>query len=374
MELVPVQDDSRWDALLEDQPNRSLYHTTAWLGFQAEQFGFDLRRLVIRHEGRPVGLFPLFLTRRGIFRVSASPRGVDYLNLGPLVSSDLLPESLDCYERWTRTQKVDYTSIAFLNEIDSRIAGQHGYKCERHQSCVVDLRGGEDAVFGRFSTSCRKAIRKAERAGLKIIEGDFTPHLDRYVELSTRIFAKSRQKTAITTSVLSAMLRALGTSGHLLSLRAELDGEAIGMYVVGHYDRTLYSLNIVTDYAFLQCRPSNLMTWHAIRWGCRNGLETFDMGGARIKGIAEFKQSFGGAITPYTNITRAHSLLARSASWLRKATTSRISARRFFRSPKGKTSRQTPAEEPAREGNTTAPRRDRRWRRADREAQQCDTK
>ena len=375
MELVAAQNDKEWDALVEDQPHGSLYHTTAWLGFQAKQFGFDLHRLVIRHDGRPVGVFPLFLTRRGILRASSSPRGMDYLNLGPLVPSELLPETFECYERWVRAQKVDFTSIAFVNEIDNPVVRERGYKCERHQLCMVDLREGEDAVFGRLSSSYRKAIRKSERMGVTIVEGDLTPYLDQYVDLSTHVFAKSNKKTLITTAVLSEMFRVLGTSGHLLSLRAELDGDVIGMYVVGLYGKMLYSLNIVTDYAFSKCRASNLMTWHVIRWGCRNGMETFDLGGARIKGIAEFKLTFGGAIVPYTNITKAHTRLARSALWAGNAAANLRCVRRFFRSRKGRVSRATAAEKPAaREGSRKAPQRSRRWRQAAGRSQKNDVK
>ena len=322
MRLVPVGDDKEWDALLEEQPHRSLYHTTAWLRFQAEHFGFDLRRLVIYHEHRPVGLFPLFLTRRAIFRVSSSPRGVDYLNLGPLVKPELLPELFDCYEHWVRHNKVDHTSIAFTSEIDSRVAVKYGYRCERHLICTVDLQAGETSLWQGLKSSCRKRIRKAKRMGVKIIEGDLTPYLNKYVELSAQVFGKSGKKPVVSRFVLSGMLSALAESGHLLSFRADLKGKVIGMMIAGHYGKTLYSLDTVSDYAFREYPASNLMMWHLMSWGCRHGIEKCDFGGARISGIARFKLGLGGTIVPYTNITKAHSFLARSADrlgrWMRR--------------------------------------------------------
>lgn len=83
--------------------------------------------------------------------------------------------------------------------------------------------------------------------------------------------------------------------GRLLSLRAQVGDEVIGMYVVGHYGKTAYSLDIVADYEKSHFSAGNLMTWHALRWSCRLGLETFDFGGARIPSIARFKTSFGDA-------------------------------------------------------------------------------
>ena len=333
MELVSVQSDRQWDDLLDVQPERSLYHTTTWLRFQAEQFGFDLRRLVLCEKSVPVGIFPLFLVRRAIFRVASSPRGLDYLNLGPLVAPELLGPTLDGYERWARENRVDFTSIAFMREIDSDVARQRGYKSQRHLMALADLRGGEDAVFGRCTPPCKRTIRKAERMGVTIVEGGLEPYLDRYLAWSRRTYAKSAARSPLTKPALSAMLAALGRSGRLLSLRAQVGDEVIGMYVVGHYGKTACSLDIVADYDKLRFPASNLMTWHAMRWSCRQGLETFDFGGARISSLARFKKSFGAVLVPYTNITKAHGPLARSAAWLKDA------ALQGFRSARARRSR-----------------------------------
>ena len=342
MELQPVRSDEEWDALLADRPDASLYHTSAWLHFQADQFGYDLRMLVIQGDSGPVGLFPVFLVKRAIFRVAASPRGVDYLNLGPLVSADLLGETLDCYERWVSDKRVDFTSVAFMREIDTDVASSRGYSCETHKLCLVDLRVGEEAVFKGCKSSCRRAIRKSERMGVKIVESGLEPHLDLYLRLSDRIYAKSGTKSPLTKSVLSGMLNALSNAGQLLTIRAEVDGKVIGMYVVGHYGKTGYSLDIVSDHEFPRFAASNLMTWYEIRWCVRHGFETFDLGGARIPSLARFKTSFGAEIVPYTNMTKAHSKLARSATWLKNVTVDWVRAVRFRRSRKGELSRELP--------------------------------
>ena len=70
-----------------------------------------------------------------------------------------------------------------------------------------------------------------------------------------------------------------------------------------------------------------------------------DLGGARIPSIARFKLGFGGAIVPYTNIVKAHTLLARWASWLQEATVHRVQALRFRRSRKGQLSQARKADE-----------------------------
>ena len=312
MELRLVDSDSRWESLLDVQPEATLFHMSAWLRFQERPFGYRLVRLVARHEGTDVGLFPLFVTRQGPFRVAASPRGVDYLVLGPLVPPELMGDLLDAYESWAKSNRVDYTSIAFTKEIDESVASARGYVCERHVNCVADLAGGEEAVFGRMKRECRRRIRQAERAGVQIVEGNLTPWLAKYVRLSGEIFAKSGLPTSLSEPLLSDMLEMLARSERLLSLRAEVEGEVAGMWIGGVFRKTLYGLDTVTDRAFRHCSVSNLMNWYSLRWGSRRGLEALDFGGGRIPTLAEFKKSFGAAVVPYSNITKSHSRLARA--------------------------------------------------------------
>jgi CelD/BcsL family acetyltransferase involved in cellulose biosynthesis len=324
MDLVAIQDDRQWDELLAAQPGRSLYHTTEWLKFQAGQFGFELHRLAFRDGTGFAGVFPVFVTRRAVFRVAASPRGVDYLNLGPLIAPELIGAALDAYERWARARRVGLSAIAFMSEIDVEAARRRGYRCERHLTALTDLRGGEDAVLARCKPACRKRIRKARRMGVTVAEANLSPHLDRYLEWSNRTYAKRGERSPLTRTVLRAMLDALGGAGRLLSLAAEAEGEVIGMYVVGHFGKTAYSLDIVADYDKLHYPAGNLMTWHALQWCCRQGIETFDFGGARMPSIARFKKTFGAEIVPYSNITKAHGPAARLALWLKDAAGRRI--------------------------------------------------
>ena len=313
MELQPVDSDRRWESLLDLQPEATLFHTSAWLRFQERSLGHGLVQLVARHEGTDVGLFPLFVARRGPFRVAASPRGVDYLVLGPLGPPELLGDLLDAYETWARSSRIDYTSIAFTKEIDESAAAARGYAFERHVNCVVNLRGGEDAVFARMTSECRRRIRQAERAGVLVVEDDLTGLVARYVHLSGEIFANSGLPTLLTEPVLADMLQTLARSEGLLSLRAEVEGEVAGMWIGGVFRKTLYALDVVTDRAFRHCSIGNMVNAYALRWSCRRGLEALDFGGGRIPSLAVFKKSFGAEIVPYSNITKPHSGLARAA-------------------------------------------------------------
>ena len=336
MELLPVDSDAEWACLLDAQADATLFHTMPWLRFQERQFGFRLFPLVAWRDGQAMGVFPLFVTRRGLFRVSASPRGIDMLILGPLVAPEFLGELLDAYEDWARSRGIDHTSIAFTKEIDPAVAERHGYVCQRQRNGIVDLRGGTEAVYGRLAPECRRRVRRAEALGVRIVEGDLTPYLDRYLHLSAEVFARSGLKTPLTRGILSAMLEALRDAGCLLSIRAEAEGQVTGMWFGGHYNGRFQALNTVSDRSFAKYSMNNLMNWHAIRWCCQRGLRQFDFGGANIKSLAVFKGSFGAALSPYSNLVKTHSRLARAVVRIMDMTAHRFRAMRFRSSRQGR--------------------------------------
>ncbi len=335
MELAPVESDAKWDQLLARQPRATLFHTIDWLRFQQAQFGYKLFPLVAGHDGEEVGLFPVFVTRRMLLRIGSSPRGIDTLFLGPLAPDELLGDLLESYEQWVRRRRIAYSCVAFTHEIDPEVAGAHGYKRERHKYRVLSLEGSEDDLYRRLSSECRRRVRQAERRGVKIIEGDLSPYFDRYVDLSSQVFARSNLKTELTRPVLENMVETLSRTGRLLSLRAEVDGQVVAMWIGGHYNGTMMALNTVSDRAFVKCSANNLMNWHAIRWSCRQGLRALDFGGSRIRSLSAFKASFGAEELFYSNIKKVHSPLARAAVWLGDATVNRLRSKGFRRSQKG---------------------------------------
>ncbi|MCX5671547.1 MAG: GNAT family N-acetyltransferase [Planctomycetota bacterium] len=333
VEFRIVESDTQWDAIVETLPGATLYHTMDWLRLQERSTRFDLFPLAIQRGDDIIGVFPVFLGQMGIFRVAFSPRGIDTLYLGPLVSPEMLSETMDCYEAWIRAHKVDYTRINFAEEIDSCVVKSRGFICERRKTCLVSLAGGENAVFERCKRNVRKAVRKARRLGVRIVEGDLSPYLALYLEWSTRTFAKSGLETKVTGDFLTGLFEALGKRGRLFSVRAVLDDRVIGMYLAGYFRKTLYAIDIVADYAFSRYAASTLMYWHVLERACRLGLETCDFAGANIPSIAAYKLSFGGEFGYYTVVKRAYTLSARTALGLREAACSTlrllVSARRL---------------------------------------------
>jgi CelD/BcsL family acetyltransferase involved in cellulose biosynthesis len=315
--LTLESSDQAWDAALATLPGATLYHTMGWLRVYKESFGYELAPLAILQDDHRVGLFPVYVTKKAGFRVASSPRGVDTLYLGPLMPPELLGEFLDAYEAWARAGRVDFTSIAFTGEIDAAVAEWRGFECQRHKTHVVNLEGGEERVFEACERNVRKAVRKARRLGVKIIEGGLEEHLDRYLEWSASIFAKSSLETPLTRPFIEGLLRYLSQTSRLIALRAEVEGHLVGMYIAGHYRGTLHAIDIVSDKAYSQYAVNTLLYWEAISRAIQKGITALDFAGANTASIAAYKACFGGTVKYYSNITKAHSSAVRAALWFR---------------------------------------------------------
>jgi CelD/BcsL family acetyltransferase involved in cellulose biosynthesis len=339
VQLVKVRDDAQWDALLETQPDATLYHTMGWLRLQEQHGSLTLFPLVIMQDGQPVGLFPVFLTRRGPFRVCSSPRGVDTQYMGPLAKRPLLPEILDCYETWAEQQGIDFTTVTFSHEIDHRVAVDRGYTCETQRTYLLDLTPGQDALLKQSHQECRNQVRKARRLGVTVTECDLRPHLDLYLGLSAKVFARSNRRTSLTRAFVEAMLKSLSETGRLVSLRAEVGRKIVGMDIAGHYGGRLYALDIASDDAFRGHCVNRLMTWSLVAWGCEHGMNVMDFVGANTPSIASHKVSYGGVLTAYTNVKRTHTLAGRAAVWFHRYTVQTIRNLTFARSQKGQLQR-----------------------------------
>ena len=65
-------------------------------------------------------------------------------------------------------------------------------------------------------------------------------------------------------------------------------------------------------------RPSDLLVWHALEWGKKNGFHTFDFGGGgkpdEEYGVRDFKAKFGGNLVNFGRNVRVQSPLLYKAS------------------------------------------------------------
>ncbi len=304
--LLPCE-ESEWDTLLAAFPDASVFHRLAWLQLVATQRRAELKLLRILDGERPAGLLPLFLFRKGVFKIAASPppqAGTPYL--GPMVAPALLPSVMREVVRHLRAQKVSYIEIRFAKEVETGALAEAGFETEQRATFLLDMRPGEEALWrDSLSSSCRRAVRKGQNSGVTIVEGDLLANLDRYWEMAQQVFAKSNRPPWLSKDDYRAIGELAAKGGPVKVFFAYLDDKLISGGIFPYDSRGIYYLDGASDSATQDARPNNLLHWEVIRWACSQGIATYDMVGAGIESVARFKRTFGPTEVPYTYAHRS---------------------------------------------------------------------
>lgn len=177
---------------------------------------------------------------------------------------------------------------------------------------VLDLQGGSDAVWeDRFTSSARRAVRKAEAAGLEVRGGNDHELLCDFRRLyeSSLVRWAAAQNEPVSLARLRAYRRdppakfmhvADSLSSGLRTWIAYLDGLPIAglMVLLGtnaSYTRGAMDRDLVGSH-----RPNELLHWHAIRDACDAGARKYHLGetGASPT-LARFKEKLGGEPVDY---------------------------------------------------------------------------
>ena len=69
LELVPCMQTTDWDRLVAAHPRATVFHRSDWLTLVARLAAAQLHMFLIRRGADVVGLFPMFIFRRGPFRI-----------------------------------------------------------------------------------------------------------------------------------------------------------------------------------------------------------------------------------------------------------------------------------------------------------------
>jgi len=302
VELVACTDKHEWERHVMRFPKATVFHRLDWLNLVATISRSRLVTYLIAHHGETIGALPVFVFRRGLFRMVASPPPQSAAPvLGPLVEDALLGDVMNGFVREAKRLGASYCELRFEGDCPAAVLQTGRFEREPRSTFVLELTAGPETLWEKsFSAACRRAIRKAQAFQLTVEEGDLRACVDRYHALAAGVYAKHDRLPPLSRADYLAMADVAERSGmvKVLTVRAGREVIAAGIFPFGN--GTVYYLDGVSDPAAHNMRPNNLLHWHLIRWACQEGLRRYDMVGAGIPGVARFKQGFGPIEVPYT--------------------------------------------------------------------------
>ena len=176
-----------------------------------------------------------------------------------------------------------------------------GFSKEKITTLVIDLTQELDVIWKNMSSgNCQKAIRRAERAGVKVeVNKNYKEFYNIY-----RAIAKAKNLSYLSFKDIKkyATLFVAELDGKIISGHGYLfDKNNARSWVVGS-DR----FGLDEKYVSMVANASKLVIWEAIKYFKIKGIKEFDFGGYYLgeidkqkKSISEFKKSFGGKITTH---------------------------------------------------------------------------
>jgi lipid II:glycine glycyltransferase (peptidoglycan interpeptide bridge formation enzyme) len=160
---------------------------------------------------------------------------------------------------------------------------------------TIDLADGEEAALARCDSSVRRSVRKAQGAGLQVVEANDIPAVQAYFQLHSL----TRQRHGLPPQPYDFFLK---LHQHLLSpglgsiLLVLLNQVPIaGAVFLFWRRRALYKFG-ASDLQHQALRPNNLLFRDALRLCLRRQCSTLDLGRTSLEhdGLRRFKLGWGG--------------------------------------------------------------------------------
>jgi Acetyltransferase (GNAT) domain len=320
----------QWQAVVDSDPRAIVTQTPLWTTAMIETGNFvDRSRMYEFDDGRR---FILPLARRkgpagAVLGDQGFPNG---WGIGGLVGQGLDPHVVKAVFAELGESGISRVQIR-PNPLDGEEYRQGAPTRSialYRRAHVIDLRGGTEDVWQRFSKAARRGVRKGEKAGLEVEDGHGEQLVREYYSLHLKsverwagqqheplALAKFRAEHRDGLAKWITIARVLGPQCRISVAR--LNGQAVGATVVlcgpnGHETRSAFDRDLIQG-----SDPTYLLTWLGICESVRRGAHWYHLGetGTSLR-LADFKERFAAVGYDYADyrlerfpVTRADRLV-----------------------------------------------------------------
>jgi lipid II:glycine glycyltransferase (peptidoglycan interpeptide bridge formation enzyme) len=164
---------------------------------------------------------------------------------------------------------------------------------------LVNLDGAESSLFDALDSSCRRAVRKAEKSRATFRTGVGDAALQDYADLA-EVSASRTGQALPPLDFYAAIMSGLRAGGRTHCFFVDVDGELAAGLIVLAYKNALSFLANASHPDFLHARVNDYIHWQTIRWAHANGYEIYRLGpyfptvpkGWPIEQVSRFKKKF----------------------------------------------------------------------------------
>lgn len=312
--IESIDDAAEWDRMVEQSPEATIFHESAFLGAAEASGSHRLHRLAGYKGQEPVGLMPVFDVRKaGINAAFSPPPRMGILFQGP---ARLNAEKLSRRKRERRNQRFVEACLAWLDEhvgprytrvstttnyTDVRPFSWNEYSVIPHHTYELDLTADLSEIKGQFSKSLRRYIEPPGEAEFTV-ETQGTAGIEFiHEQVASRYEAQDREYT-VPLEFLTGLYESL-PDGSIHPYVASHEGERLAGILAVQDDETSYFMagGGKPDTEF----PANdQLHWEIIADAKEQGVRTYDLYGADVQRISEYKAKFNPTLKPYYELEK----------------------------------------------------------------------
>ena len=291
MRLTKVDtDDQRWLDWCGQLPGATIFHHPAWSQVLHDAYGYSPACLALLDANEAVHATLNLVT------VTSALTGNRLVSLPftdfcpPLVRDDplILYQLYEAVEKWRSGQGLNLYLHWRAPQWESARVFDKAY------SHTTRLHPDSAVLFGRFKkTRVQQPIRQAKEAGVTTKISHTREDLQKFYHL--HVATRRRLGTPVQPlRFFDCLWQRLLSQGLGFVLLAEKGHETLAAAVFLHWNQTLVYKYSASNSAYSRLRPTHLLLWHAIQWGCENGYSVLDWGKTALEneGLREFKRGW----------------------------------------------------------------------------------
>lgn len=339
MKLLPLGQVSKeaWNEACEKSDEAWLFHTHEWVDLESRFFAeANYSFAIVGGRGEVLGVHPLYVRTMGeklldsgvhrhtglalrndlgsaemktaralvmnhIFDL-ARQHDVDRIQLN---SHNLAPLNLSCRREDIPFWVSDYGFYLGLHFSTQGVVPVPGMAtCCADQ--IVNLEGqDETTLFRNLEGSCQRAIRKAQKHGLKIVFAHDKADVDEYYQLA-QVSAARTGEMLPSKDYYSSIFERLHPLRKCQILFSVHDSQKIGALFLLVEKGAVSFMAGASRPDCLPMRPNDLMHWAAIKWAKDHGYSNYRLGPIfpemdrewPLSRVSRFKKKFGGRNVP----------------------------------------------------------------------------
>lgn len=261
-----------WDAFVQASPHGLPQHLSGWQDVLSKTYGYDTCYLVAwraanGHGPAIAGVMPLFLVQSPLVGRTAMTMPGGLCAEDETTAAALLDKAREVARRARAKRLV-------LHDTRQAWPGGLATSCE-HESWLVDVRPGHEAVWQGLDRNIRRQVRMAQRNGLTHVVDRSAAKLDDFYQVLSR-FTHQSGTPVFGRSFLENTVAVFAQGFNIVMVYHEQ--QPIGGYFQLEMGNTNYGVWGATLHAYLELRPVYLAYWEILADTMAQGLDWLDMG------------------------------------------------------------------------------------------------